>query len=91
MQVYDIVVPGGDELKESIARELCPDENHAPPCPVPWSLSSAENGLLLTVCADQSTAEDVARRVGGRLPVLADPDDYPELIEQYRIERESRK
>ncbi|UVS79595.1 hypothetical protein Actkin_03345 [Actinokineospora sp. UTMC 2448] len=91
VQVYDILVAGGDELKESIARTLCPDEHHPPPCPVPWSLGYAEDGLLLTIYADQATAEDVARRVGGSPPTPGDPDDHPELIEQYRIEREPRK
>ncbi|WP_040789554.1 hypothetical protein [Nocardia paucivorans] len=27
------------ELEERIARLLCPDPNHASPCPVPWSMS----------------------------------------------------
>ncbi|SCK48584.1 hypothetical protein [Streptomyces sp. WMMB 322] len=26
-----------EEIKERIARLLCPDPDHAPPCPVPWS------------------------------------------------------
>ncbi|MBT2491632.1 hypothetical protein J7E96_24515 [Streptomyces sp. ISL-96] len=28
-----------DEIKERITRLLCPDPDHAPPCPVPWSMS----------------------------------------------------
>ncbi|QWF84269.1 hypothetical protein [Amycolatopsis sp. CA-230715] len=28
-----------DELKERIMRLLCPDPDHAPPCPIPWSLA----------------------------------------------------
>lgn len=28
-----------EEIRESISRLLCPDPDHAPPCPVPWSLS----------------------------------------------------
>ncbi|MEU2792640.1 hypothetical protein [Streptomyces sp. NPDC007100] len=27
-----------DEIKERIARLLCPDPDHAPPCEVPWSM-----------------------------------------------------
>ncbi|ELS56108.1 hypothetical protein [Streptomyces viridochromogenes] len=27
-----------DEIKEQIVRLLCPDPDHAPPCPVPWSV-----------------------------------------------------
>lgn len=26
-----------EEIKERIARMLCPDPDHAPPCPIPWS------------------------------------------------------
>ncbi|WP_040834190.1 hypothetical protein [Nocardia brevicatena] len=26
-------------LEERIARLLCPDPDHAPPCPVPWSIA----------------------------------------------------
>jgi len=26
-----------EEVKERIARMLCPDPDHAPPCPIPWS------------------------------------------------------
>lgn len=28
-----------DQLKEQILRLLCPDPDHAPPCPVPWTVS----------------------------------------------------
>ncbi|MYX31038.1 hypothetical protein GTY75_31195 [Streptomyces sp. SID8381] len=28
-----------EEVKERIARLLCPDPDHAPPCPIPWSVS----------------------------------------------------
>ncbi|MFM9369088.1 hypothetical protein [Streptomyces sp. Da 82-17] len=28
-----------EEVKEQIARLLCPDPDHAPPCPVPWSVN----------------------------------------------------
>lgn len=28
-----------EEIQERIARLLCPDPEHPPPCPVPWSLS----------------------------------------------------
>lgn len=27
------------EVAEQIERLLCPDPDHAPPCPIPWSLS----------------------------------------------------
>ncbi|MFB6711821.1 MULTISPECIES: hypothetical protein [unclassified Streptomyces] len=28
-----------EEVEESIARLLCPDPDHAPPCLIPWSAS----------------------------------------------------
>ncbi|WP_326835138.1 hypothetical protein VSH64_09465 [Amycolatopsis rhabdoformis] len=31
-----------EELKRQVSRLLCPDPNHAPPCPVPWSVSLVE-------------------------------------------------
>lgn len=29
-------------LAEAIERLLCPDPEHAPPCPVPWSIATRE-------------------------------------------------
>ncbi|MFJ7213669.1 hypothetical protein [Amycolatopsis sp. NPDC098790] len=88
MHVYEIVVPGGDEVPDFVTRSLCPEENHTSPCPVPWFLSRADGDVLLVVaCTDQSAAADVARRVGGQSPVVSDTDEYDFLIEQYRIER----
>lgn len=28
-----------EEVKERITQLLCPDPDHAPPCPIPWSAS----------------------------------------------------
>nr|WP_202510569.1 hypothetical protein [Streptomyces sp. SID5643] len=27
-----------EEVKERITQLLCPDPDHAPPCPIPWSV-----------------------------------------------------
>ncbi|AZQ37169.1 hypothetical protein EJ357_30055 [Streptomyces cyaneochromogenes] len=27
-----------DQLKEQIIKPLCPDPDHAPPCPIPWTV-----------------------------------------------------
>lgn len=51
------------DLVDSIQHMLCPDPDHAPPCPIPWST------------AHWSLDEQEAA------------DDYPELVEQARIER----
>jgi len=33
-------------IQERVSRALCPDPDHAPPCPIPWSLSLVdESGL----------------------------------------------
>lgn len=35
-----------DQIKEQIAKLLCPDPDHAPPCPIPWSVMTLhESGL----------------------------------------------
>ncbi|MBA8826191.1 hypothetical protein FHX42_003567 [Saccharopolyspora lacisalsi] len=36
-----------EELKERIARLLCPDPDHAPPCPIPWSTGPVLHGSEL--------------------------------------------
>ena len=51
------------DLVGSIQHMLCPDPDHVPPCPIPWST------------AHWSLDEQEA------------VDDYPELVEQARIER----
>lgn len=28
-----------EEVKERITRMLCPDPDHSPPCPIPWSMA----------------------------------------------------
>ncbi|WP_182875608.1 hypothetical protein [Microbispora sp. H10670] len=28
-----------EEIKEHVTKLLCPDPDHAPPCPIPWSVS----------------------------------------------------
>ncbi|MFD7287887.1 hypothetical protein [Streptomyces sp. NPDC059863] len=35
-----------DEIKEQITRILCPDPDHAPPCPVPWSVMTLHESDL---------------------------------------------
>lgn len=93
MLVYEITVDGDDDLKEPVARLLCPDPEHVPPCPVPWSFDSAGRPLVVSVCVDDAAgAEDLAERVRavtGRPTTLAaaDPADHEVLVEQYRAER----
>ncbi|MFF8918504.1 hypothetical protein ACF08M_35680 [Streptomyces sp. NPDC015032] len=49
-----------EEVKEHITRLLCPDPGHAPPCPIPWSVSlrhGPEPGSGSGSEADDSYAE----------------------------------
>lgn len=96
MRVYEIRIDGGDDaLKERGARMLCPDEDHPPPCPVPWSFGYGEETLVLAIYAAPETAAAVAERVRtitSRSVTLvdADPADHEELVVQHRIESARR-
>lgn len=35
-----------EELQERIIRLLCPDPDHTPPCPIPWSVSLLPESAL---------------------------------------------
>lgn len=35
-----------DQIKEQITELLCPDPDHAPPCPVPWSVMTLHESDL---------------------------------------------
>lgn len=93
VRVYEIRIGGGeDTLKERVARMLCPDENHAPPCPVPWSFGYSDDAVVLAICALPETAEEVAgqvRTLTAHPVTLAEvaPAEHDDLVEQYRIER----
>ena len=96
MRIYEIRIDGGgDALKERVARTLCPDENHAPPCPVPWSLGQAGGSLVVAIYATPESAADVTTRLRALTsdPVTlteGDPADHEDLIEQHRIENGPR-
>jgi hypothetical protein len=91
--VYEIRIDGGDDvLKERVARVLCPDEDHPPPCPVPWSSGYGSGALVVAIYASEETAGDVVERVRALTPrpvtlTDGDPADHEDLVEQYRIER----
>lgn len=65
-----------EEIKEQISRLLCPDPGHAPPCPVPWSVS------LLPLSGPEAEGDGEAGHGDDDAA-----DAYPELIEQARIEQ----
>jgi hypothetical protein len=93
VRVYEVRIAGGEAaLKERVARMLCPDENHPPPCPVPWSFGYSDDAVVLAICAAPETAEEVVGRTRALTshPVTfaeVDPAGYDELVAQYRIER----
>jgi hypothetical protein len=93
VRVYEIRIDGGDDmLKGRVARMLCPDENHPPPCPVPWTFWYGSGALVLAIHASPAAAGDVVERVRALTPLPVtfaegDPADHEELVEQYRIER----
>lgn len=95
MLVYEITIDGGDgtDLKESVSRLLCPEPDHAPPCPVPWSFDSAGRPLVVSVCVDDAgTATGLAERMraetGCPVTVAEAPESaHPTLVEQYWTER----
>lgn len=87
-RVFEIRVRGE---KERVARLLCRDEFHAPPCEVPWSLSSDEDGTLVVgVFATAGKAAEVAERLGAVSVAPGDPERFDGLEEQYRIESRLR-
>ncbi|MDQ3787147.1 MAG: hypothetical protein M3422_07890 [Actinomycetota bacterium] len=93
MRVFQITIDGGDDLKETVARLLCPDPDHAPPCPVPWSFDSVGRPLVVSVCVDDvAVATALIERVRaitdlGTTLSEADPADHDALVEQFRAER----
>ncbi|WP_143232375.1 hypothetical protein [Actinoplanes regularis] len=86
-------------LQQPLARLLCPDESHPPPCPVPWDFSVTDDKsgrivLLLLLWTTGDTAAEAAGRiqahVGPRLTVSVAPgagEMFDTVAEQYRIER----
>ncbi|MFI7408991.1 hypothetical protein ACIBU0_10025 [Streptomyces sp. NPDC049627] len=35
-----------EQIQEQITKLLCPDPDHAPPCPVPWSVTTLPESAL---------------------------------------------
>lgn len=94
MRVYAITIDGGDDdLKESVSRLLCPEPDHAPPCPVPWSFDSVGWPLVVSVCVDDADgaaglAERMRTETGCPVTVAESRESaHPTLVEQYWTER----
>jgi hypothetical protein len=106
MRVHEIRVHGCEDTAEAlalqapIARLLCPDPGHPPPCDIPWSFTLDDTDgacLILAVITSPERATEVATHirplVGEAHPVTVresdDPGRFEDLIEQHRIESES--
>jgi hypothetical protein len=99
--VYQMSVAASDpeQAKTVVARILCPDPDHAPPCPVPWeSRSSIAGGSVdfvfyATDDQAQKILADVSAQgfAGVRLFTSAGEDGQPidgsAVIEQFHIEQ----
>ncbi|KAB2343409.1 hypothetical protein [Actinomadura rudentiformis] len=84
--------------QDDISRLLCPDPDHAPPCPIPWSTARlSENEITVAVYTTDAQAQERLQRIEP-LPdvrsttLLRDVDpagnplDHPDLIQQYTTE-----
>jgi hypothetical protein len=99
--VYQISVASSDteQAETVIALILCPDPDHAPPCPVPWdSMRSSDSGLVyFTLYATDDQAQEILAQVSAkgfsevRLFKSAGEDGQPidgsVVIEQFHIEQ----
>ncbi|WP_427885460.1 hypothetical protein ACQHIV_24485 [Kribbella sp. GL6] len=81
-------------MKEPVARLLCPVEDHAGPCEVPWSftLAGEDHDLILGIYATLDQAADVTdriRQIAGEHEVHlieCAPERLEDLVDQYQIE-----
>jgi hypothetical protein len=55
-----------DEIKQQITALLCPDPDHAPPCPVPWSVALYHESELGEDAPYETLVEQA--RAEGHLP-----------------------
>jgi len=99
--VYQISVAASDTEQATtvVARILCPDPEHAPPCPVPWeSRSSVADGSVdFVFYATDDQAQNILAEVsahgfaGVRLFQSSGEDGQPidgsAVIEQFHIEQ----
>jgi hypothetical protein len=98
--VYQISVAASDteQAEAAVARILCPDPDHAPPCPVPWESRRSIGGgsVHLVFYATDGQAQEILAEVSAqgfgevRLFKSAGEDGQPidgsTVIEQFHIE-----
>ena len=99
--IYQISVAASDteQAQAVVARILCPDPDHAPPCPVPWeSRSSIARGSVdFVFYATDDQAREILAEVSaqgfGEIRLFkstgedGQPIDGSTVIEQFHIEQ----
>ncbi|TCC59426.1 hypothetical protein E0H73_22575 [Kribbella pittospori] len=103
METFEVRIAGFadvDEalaMQETVARVLCPEQEHNGPCEVPWGFSvDGPDQLVLGIYATAekaaSVVEDVRPAVEPREVTLMNgtPGRFDELADQYRIEHPAR-
>jgi hypothetical protein len=98
--VYQISVAASDteQAQVAVARILCPDPDHAPPCPVPWESRSSIGGgsVDFVFYATDDQAQEILTEVStqgfGEVRLFkstgedGQPIDGSTVIEQFHIE-----
>ncbi|HET6296920.1 MAG TPA: hypothetical protein VFG33_26270 [Kribbella sp.] len=96
--VYEIRIDAGEgddealAMQEPLARVVCPDPGHAPPCDVPWGFSMTDDELVMGLYSTNDAAQAIADRVRDLLGarrvevVLGSGDQFAGLVEQYNVE-----
>jgi hypothetical protein len=99
--VYQISLAASDAEQAEIvvSRILCPDPDHAPPCPVPWEsrISIASGSVVFVFYATDGQAQEILAEVSTQgfgevrlfKSILEDgqPIDGSTVIEQFHIEQ----
>lgn len=89
--------PDTEQAEDVVSRILCPDPNHAGPCPVPWESSRNPDSVNFVFYATDDQAQEILAEVSTqgfgavRLFQSADEDGQPidgsDVIKQFHIEQ----
>jgi hypothetical protein len=99
--VYQIslAVSDTEQAETVVARILCPDPDHAPPCPVPWEsrCNSTDGSVDFVFYATEDQAREILAEVStrgfGEVRLFnstgedGQPIDGSDVIEQFHIEQ----
>jgi hypothetical protein len=99
--VYQISVAASDteQAKTVVARILCPDPDHAPPCPVPWESRTsiaggtvdfvfyATDGQAQAILGEVRTHDLGEVRLFRSFREYGQPIDGSTVVEQFHVEQ----